>query len=78
MEFFQPWHLIVLLFTFFLVIIPFWVIPFWQIFKKAGFPPALSLLMIFPLLNFILVCVLAFSKWNVVPAPALRAPDPTN
>ena len=44
-----------------------WIIPFWMIFKKAGFHPALSLLMIFPFVNIILFLYLAFAKW-----PALR------
>lgn len=45
------------------------IVPMWQIFKKAGFTPALSLLMIIPLVNLIMLYVLAFSRWKVVPAP---------
>ena len=45
------------------------IVPFWQIFKKAGFSPALSFLMIFPLINLIMLYVLGFSQWKVVPAP---------
>ena len=45
------------------------LIPMWQIFKKAGFAPALSLLMLLPLVNLIMLYVLAFSRWKVVPAP---------
>lgn len=44
------------------------IIPFWQIFKKAGFTPALSLLMILPLVNVIMLYVVEFSRWRVVPA----------
>ena len=44
------------------------LIPFWQIFKKAGFTPALSLLMILPVVNVITLYVVAFSRWRVVPA----------
>lgn len=40
-----------------------WVIPYWQIFKKAGFSPWLSLLMLVPLLNLALVYYLAFARW---------------
>jgi len=40
-----------------------WIVPFWMIFKKAGFHPALSLLMIFPFINVILFLYLAFAKW---------------
>ncbi|HUV69165.1 MAG TPA: hypothetical protein VMW15_05845 [Terracidiphilus sp.] len=45
------------------------IIPFWFICKKAGFSPWLSLLNIIPLGNLILIYVLAFSDWKVVPAP---------
>lgn len=45
------------------------IIPFWFICKKAGFSPWLSLLNIIPLGNLILVYVLAFSDWKVMPAP---------
>jgi ATP/ADP translocase len=64
-DFLQPWHLIVLG-TVGLVI---FVLPFWQIFRKAGFPPALSLLMLVPFVSIIVLFVLAFSDW-----PALRRP----
>jgi hypothetical protein len=45
------------------------IIPCWFICKKAGFSPWLSLLNIIPLGNFILLYVLAFSDWKVMPAP---------
>jgi energy-coupling factor transporter transmembrane protein EcfT len=45
------------------------VIPCWFICKKAGFSPWLSLLNLIPLGNLILLYVLAFSDWQVVPAP---------
>jgi hypothetical protein len=45
------------------------IIPFWQIFKKAGMTPGLSLLMALPLVNLVMLYVLAFSEWRVVPAP---------
>ncbi|MFY9855965.1 MAG: hypothetical protein WAK26_19020 [Terracidiphilus sp.] len=43
--------------------------PFWMIFKKAGLSPWLCLLMIIPLVNIITLWVIAFTTWNVVPAP---------
>jgi uncharacterized membrane protein YhaH (DUF805 family) len=43
--------------------------PYWMIFKKAGFSPWLCLLMILPLVNIITLWVIAFTTWNVVPAP---------
>jgi hypothetical protein len=43
------------------------IVPFWQIFKKAGYPGVLALLMLVPLVNLILLYFLAFSHW-----PALK------
>jgi len=45
------------------------VVPFWFILKKAGFSPWLSLINIIPLGNLVLIYVLAFADWNVVPVP---------
>jgi hypothetical protein len=44
------------------------LIPYWFIWKKAGFSPWFSLLMLIPLVNLIMLYVLAFSEWKVVPA----------
>ena len=43
------------------------VIPYWFIFKKAGFSPFLSILMFVPLANLVILYVVAFSQWRVVP-----------
>ena len=43
------------------------IIPYWFIFKKAGFSPFLSILMFVPLANLIILYVIAFSEWKVVP-----------
>jgi len=43
------------------------VIPHWMIFKKAGFPPFLGILMVVPIVNLVLLYVLAFSEWKVAP-----------
>jgi hypothetical protein len=45
------------------------ITPMWFICKKSGFSPWLSLLNIIPLGGLILLYVLAFSDWKVVPAP---------
>jgi hypothetical protein len=45
------------------------VIPYWFIFKKAGFSPWLAVLMFVPLANIIILYVIAFSEWKVVPVP---------
>jgi len=65
----------------FLVFMAVLVIPYWFIWKKAGFSPWLSLLMFIPLVNLVMLYVLAFSDWKVVPAPqpvlAYYPPQPT-
>lgn len=48
------------------------LIPYWFIWKKAGFSPWLSLLMFIPLLNLIMLYVLAFTDWKVVPIAQLQ------
>ncbi|HEX4007082.1 MAG TPA: hypothetical protein VHX60_12980 [Acidobacteriaceae bacterium] len=50
------------------------IIPLWVIWKKAGFSPWLSLLHIVPLVNLIMLYVLAFSEWKVVPVPTAAYP----
>jgi hypothetical protein len=47
------------------------LIPFWFICRKAGFSPWLTLLNILPLGNLVLIYVLAFAEWKVVPAAQL-------
>ena len=39
------------------------ILPFWFIFSKAGFPQWLSLLMVVPIVNVIMLYVFAFSDW---------------
>ena len=52
-----------------LIFVAIIIIPFWFICKKAGFSPWLSLLNLVPAGNLILIDVLAFAQWKVVPAP---------
>ena len=42
------------------------VLPFWFICRKAGFPGALSLLMLVPVANIVLPFFLAFAEWPVL------------
>jgi hypothetical protein len=44
-----------------------YLVPIWQIVKKAGFSPALSLLMLIPMVNLVMLYVFAFSTWRVMP-----------
>ena len=71
----------------FLAIMPFFIIiglvivilPLWFICKKAGFSPWLSLIALFPGFgSLILLYVLAFADWKVVPfaPPAYAPPSP--
>ena len=43
------------------------ILPCWFICKKAGFSPWLALINLVPLGNVILLYVLAFADWKVVP-----------
>ncbi len=45
------------------------IVPYWFICKKAGFSPWLSLLNAVPLGNLVLIYVLAFAGWKVMPVP---------
>ena len=66
-DLFQPMHLLVLFF-----VVPFLgvvIAPYWVIFKKAGFSGALSILILVPVVNLIVLYVIAFSRWKVVPIP---------
>ena len=46
------------------------IIPLWFICKKAGLSPWLSLIVLFPAFGgLILLYILAFTEWKVVPAP---------
>lgn len=62
-ELFSAAHVIVL-FVVFLIFFPVVVVPYWQIFKKAGFAPILSILIIVPLVNLIVLYYVAFSDWK--------------
>jgi ATP-dependent Zn protease len=43
--------------------------PFWAIFKKAGFKPVFSLLIVVPFVNIAVIYALAFTKWKISPSP---------
>jgi hypothetical protein len=47
----------------FVLYVSVFVIPFWRIFKKAGFSPWLSLPMPIPLLNVAMCFFLGFARW---------------
>jgi hypothetical protein len=70
----QAFLMLPFLFTTIAVMSIVMVIPYWQIFKKAGFSPWLSLLMLVPFANIIILYVVAFSPWRVVPVPSVYPP----
>ncbi|MGD0902261.1 MAG: hypothetical protein ABR924_04885 [Terracidiphilus sp.] len=59
--FLHPWRLLFLMSVGLL-----FIAPFWQIFKKAGYIPLVSLVMIVPYLNVLAFFWLAFSDWPVL------------
>tara|TARA_B100001093_G_C25930560_1_gene636684 strand:- start:191 stop:448 length:258 start_codon:yes stop_codon:yes gene_type:complete len=48
-----------------LFVLTLWFVPTWMILKKTGYHPALSLLIIIPFVNIILILFVAFSEWPV-------------
>src|SRR5664279_4006484 len=61
-----------------LVVIVIVMVPFWFILKKAGFTPWLCLLCLIPSIGvLVLLYVLAFAEWKVVPAPQAAWQPPT-
>jgi glycopeptide antibiotics resistance protein len=63
---------------FLVVIMAIIIIPFWFILKKAGFSSWLSLINLVPFGTLILLYILAFAEWKVIPAPqaAWQPPPP--
>jgi len=59
-----------------LIVLAVVIVPCWFICKKAGFSPWLSLLNIVPAGNLILLYVLAFADWKVVPIAPPQSPYP--
>jgi hypothetical protein len=52
------------------------LIPYWMIFKKAGFSPWIALFMWIPFVNIVVLYIVAFSRWKVVPIPQYPYPPP--
>lgn len=75
-DLFQPWHILILLVVA-SVIFPVYVIPYWIIFRKAGFSPALSLLMVIPGVKLIVLYVIAITDWKFDASRIISNPGPT-
>ena len=56
---------IIAIFLFVVLVFVLTILPFWKILSKAGYAGALSLLMLIPIANIIILFVLAFSKWPI-------------
>ena len=62
-----------------LIFLAFMVFCFWRIFTKAGLAGPLALLVLFPGVgSLVVLCILAFARWNVVPAPPQYGTLPPN
>jgi hypothetical protein len=61
----QPVHIFFVFFL--LIILTLYILPFWQIFKKAGFSPWLAILIPVPLVNALVLYYIAFARWPNVP-----------
>lgn len=48
------------------IIFVVFVFPAWKIFSKAGYPGVMSLVMLVPILNIVILYFLAFSDWPVL------------
>ena len=59
-----------------LIVLAIFILPFWFICKKAGLSPWLSTLNIVPFGTLILLYMLAFAEWKVVPAPQVEYVPP--
>jgi hypothetical protein len=67
--------ILVPLITFAIVMGVLVVFPFWVILSRLGFAGALSLLMLVPALNIVLLFYLAFSRWPEFEAMSRRKAD---
>lgn len=57
---FSIWHWPIVL-----IWLAIFIVPAWRIASKAGFPGAISLVMLIPVVNLIAIWIFAFIKWPV-------------
>ncbi|HLZ62212.1 MAG TPA: hypothetical protein VKR06_35145 [Ktedonosporobacter sp.] len=48
-----------------LAMLAFSIVVGWRIFSKAGYSGAMSLLLLVPIGNLIVICILAFGRWPI-------------
>jgi uncharacterized membrane protein len=59
-------------------ILAFVIFLFWRIFSKAGMPGAMAFLLLVPGVGgLVVLCILAFGQWKVVPLSSVVAVQPT-
>ena len=59
-------------------ILAFVIFLFWRIFSKAGMPGAMAFLLLIPGVGgLVVLCILAFGQWKVVPLSSVVAVQPT-
>ena len=62
---------------FILACLSFVIFLFWRIFAKAGYSGAMAFLLLIPGVgSLIVLCILAFGQWKVVPAPSVALAPP--
>jgi heme/copper-type cytochrome/quinol oxidase subunit 2 len=49
-----------------LVVLIFFIILYWRIFSKAGYSGAMSLWMLVPIANLVVIIILAFGEWPML------------
>jgi hypothetical protein len=63
---------------FILACVAFVIFLFWRIFSKAGMPGAMAFLLLIPAVGgLIVLCVLAFGQWKVVPLSSVVVAPPS-
>ncbi len=48
-----------------LAVLVFFIIVYWRIVAKMGYPGVMSLLLLIPIVNIIMICMVAFSEWPI-------------
>ncbi len=71
-ELIAPIHLLIILVMFVMLAVS--IVPYWKIFERAGFSGPLSLLMIVPIANLIVLYVVAFSPWKTIVSSSYYVP----
>lgn len=54
----SPWHLLITV-----IVVSGYFVPVWRIVRKAGYPGVLSLLLLVPIVNVVMLWMFAFSTW---------------